>query len=66
MILNLMVEFNEPVIEINLSMVHTYFICTHYTIVSLVVIDAELDRDDHGLIPCSYDREELKPLDAQN
>jgi hypothetical protein len=28
-----MVEFNEPVIEINLSMVHTYFICTHHTIV---------------------------------
>jgi hypothetical protein len=30
-----------------------------------MVIDAEFDRKDHGLISCNCDREELESLDAK-
>jgi hypothetical protein len=30
---------------------------SNQSLVGLVVISAEFDRDDHGLIPCNYDRE---------
>ncbi|MCI51687.1 hypothetical protein A2U01_0072931, partial [Trifolium medium] len=38
---------------------------SNQSLVGSVVIDTELDREDHHSIPRNCDREGLKPLDAR-